>query len=276
MSPLSATTQSTRDPLIETFSAPPTFTGEVSTLTPLTVPTVAGFTNPISTLSATVTPRPSPTTGPPPTDHNHGLDTKNVTAMAIGVFDFCLVLGLCFILYKTEPVWRQWIRNIYPRDSQSSNDKHHITEIQGIPENLDRDEIEVKNENDVQNVQHTDVTDDIEIEQQDEVVHDHVHHPSQGSMTDVTELQEPVSNTPPLSPSPLPLSECPIPPASYSFLQEVPEEQATTVRLGGRFSFASSSNATSIRTQPPLYQEDVPEDEVRIEGGPLGGTSGIE
>ncbi|KAK7689390.1 hypothetical protein QCA50_007182 [Cerrena zonata] len=71
-------------------------------------------------------------------------------------------------------------------------------------------------------------------------------------------LYEPESLSPSANPSP----------------HEVPPINDTG--LERNFSLTSSSNATSIRTGPPFYQEDLPENEQRIAGGPLGGAGGID
>ena len=72
------------------------------------------------------------------------------------------------------------------------------------------------------------------------------------------------------SPSPpdTPCEPQSVPPPTYPFLQEIPE--ISNIRSERRFSFASSSNGTSIRTQLPLYQESLPDREVRVDGGPVG------
>ena len=58
---------------------------------------------------------------------------------------------------------------------------------------------------------------------------------------------------------------------SYSFLQHPPEAAPhhEGTNRHPRFSTTSSSNAASIRTQPPCYQERLPQDEARLLGGPL-------
>ena len=91
-------------PLMQTFSAPPSVWGEVSTLASQSVSVT--MTGPVATPIQTDA-----------SEHHSGIDKRHLAALAMTCFNLGLIAGTVVLLYKTNGYWRGLVNRYFKSTS---------------------------------------------------------------------------------------------------------------------------------------------------------------